>query len=175
VVLALVALLVGFIVQPDSGPDEDILSNNPTSATFSEPDEETLDREAADEGSSSVDPAPYAFAAHEFQQVSRPRAVGRVEIEPASPEATGAALAAAARELLLIYPDARVVAVFGYSPGEYVEGPYTRGKSEASRDGRGWTGDGQFSFDMNGDDDEGQIRVYVGSVIGETTAMDFPH
>jgi len=130
--------------------------------------------DAVETEASSIDPAPYAFVEHEFQRVTRPRAVGRIEIEPANPEATGAALAAAARELLVLYPNAKVVAVFGVSPGDDPDSFYTRGKAEASRDGEGWTGDGQFSIDMDQDEDKGQVRVYVGSAIGDRTPMDFP-
>ena len=120
--------------------------------------------------------AGYDVVDREFQQASRPRVVGRVVIDAADPEATGAALAAAARGMLASDPRAKVGFVFGYGPGDDTESLFTRGVAAVSRDGKGWTGDGRFTTGpMNNVEDGKRVRVVVGGVLADSpTPMDFP-
>ena len=156
--LVVIVFIIASVAGPGGGEGQDEGTRNP----------ETVESEA-----SSIDPAPYAFVEHERNYVLRERAVGRIEIEPAGPEATGAALAAAARDLFGLYPQAVAVTVFGFNDGDDIEGGYTRGKAEATLDEKGWAGNGESSF---GKDDDGQIQVYVGNALSgdEEIPMDFP-
>jgi hypothetical protein len=67
-----------------------------------------------------------------------------------SPEAVVAAMAAAARGLLRERSDARAATVFGYREASETGNAYTLARAQVSRDGRGWTGDGQFDGHADG-------------------------
>lgn len=122
-----------------------------------------------------LDAAVYTVVEEDFQDVARPRVVGRIVIASADAEKTGAALAMAARTFLEDNPRARVVAVFGYSEGDDTDDAYTRGVAEVSRDGKGWTGDGRHQVGaLGGKTDDGRILVAVGDALfGDPIFMSF--
>jgi hypothetical protein len=84
---------------------------------------------------------------------------------PPSPGADAAALAAAARQLMQLHPDGQAFALYGYRAPEETPWPYTVGVAHATRDGRGWGGDG--ALDVGGPwgriADRGQICVILGN------------
>lgn len=120
-----------------------------------------------------TDIAGYEVASEEFQDVQRDRTVVRIQINEATDEQTGAAIADALRFALDDYPGAVVAKVFAYSFGDDPTSVYTRGLGELSRDGKGWTGNGRTALDDSVSDQLGIAFVIVDSVYTDEPAARF--
>ena len=132
-----------------------------------------LDFEEVDDAE-DIEPAEYEVVEQEFQDVARPRVVARIEVEEADAEETGAAIAAALRDALAGEEDAKVGLVFAYTEGDDTGSFYTAGVGHASRDGKGWTGDGELGgpFSNETKDEKGQIFVLIGSVLDDEDDLE---
>jgi hypothetical protein len=103
-----------------------------------------------------------AYTLRDIQDVTYP---GRVRFRanaiipnPGDDDVATATLADAARRLLRERPNAQAVMIFGYRTAAETNSAFTVGRAEASRDGRGWAGDGFF----NGPDNN-QIHITLGN------------
>jgi hypothetical protein len=127
----------------------------------------------------SVDPVARVVVEEDFQNVARPRVVMRIEVEHGDDTQVGVAMAQALRDGLRNQGEARVASVFAYFPGDDTDGLYTAGIGMASKDGKGWTGDGDLlgSMPSGTSDEEGKIFVVVGSALDgpdDATQLIFP-
>jgi hypothetical protein len=114
-----------------------------------------------------VEPAEYEVVEQEFQQVARPRVVMRITVEEAGDEETAAALAAAIAEGLDEEADALVAHVFAYRTGDDTDGGYTVGIAQGSRDGLGWTGDGELGLQFDARDKRDAVTVVLDSAVAD--------
>lgn len=121
----------------------------------------------AEDDESDVVPAEYQIVEQEFQQVARPRVVMRIVVEDADDEETAAALAAAIAEGLDDESAAHVAHVFAYREGDDTDGGYTVGIAQGSRDGLGWTGDGNLGLQFDTQDESGLVTVLLDSAVAD--------
>jgi hypothetical protein len=130
------------------------------------------------EDANAFEVAGYEVVEQVFQEVARPRIVARIVVKEASVERTGAAIAAALRDALAAEEGAEVGVVFAYGEGDDTDSFFTRGIAQGSRDGRGWTGDGQLTGPLaTVEDEQGTIFVLVGSADddeNDQSAFAFP-
>jgi hypothetical protein len=120
-----------------------------------------------------IGPAEYEVVEQEFQQMARPRVVMRIAVQEADDEETAAALAEAIADGLNSEPDAMVAHVFAYLEGDDTDGGYTVGIAQGSRDGLGWTGDGELGLQFGAEDEQGTVTVLLDSAISDLEERRF--